>query len=450
MAMRKNPMQIMMDRRRNGENIGIPSYCTANELVIEEILKRAKETGIPALLEATANQVNQFGGYTGMKPADYYWFVLDLAQKVGCPEELIILAGDHLGPLTWQHLPEKEAMANAEELVYQYTRAGFTKIHLDTSMKVADDPEGVLSTETIARRGVRLYQVCMKAYEDLRKEKPEAVRPVFIIGSEVPIPGGAQEAEDSLTVTSPEAFEDTVKTYRRMFEEAGVPEGFQDVIAVVVQPGVEFGDDQVFLYDSEAAKALTDRLKKYPELVFEGHSTDYQSAESLRNLVTDGICILKVGPALTYAMREAVFALSMMERELVPAEEQAYVIETLEHVMTDEPGNWQKHYHGNLKELALARKYSFSDRARYYMGDKKVIAAIDRLFDNLRRYQIPMNMLHQYLPLQFDKVRMGTLKMEPKLLVQDAVLQFLYDYEYAAGYDTDAQVMRASSKRQVS
>ncbi|HBN55684.1 MAG TPA: tagatose-bisphosphate aldolase, partial [Lachnospiraceae bacterium] len=331
---------------------------------------------------------------------------------------------------------------NAEELVYQYTRAGFTKIHLDTSMKVADDPEGVLSTETIARRGVKLYQVCMRAYEDLLKENPEAVRPVFIIGSEVPIPGGAQEAEDTLSVTSPEAFEDTVNTYRRMFKEADAGDGWKDVIAVVVQPGVEFGDDQVFLYDSKAAEALTEQLKKYPEVVFEGHSTDYQSAESLRDMVTDGICILKVGPSLTYAMREAVFALSMMEKELVPAEEQAYLIETLEHVMTDEPGNWQKHYHGSLKELALARKYSFSDRARYYMGDKKVIAAIDKLFGNLRRYTIPMNMLHQYMPLQFDKVRTGSLSMDPKALVQDAILQFLYDYEYAAGYDTDAQIIR--------
>ena len=447
MAAKKNYMQVMMDRRRAGEKLGIPSYCTANELVIEEILLRTKETGIPTLIEATANQVNQFGGYTGMKPADYYKWVLAMATKLGVSEDKIILAGDHLGPLTWQNLPEAEAMANSEELVYQYTRAGFTKIHLDTSMKVADDPEGLLSTETIARRGVQLYKVCMKAYADLLEEKPDAVRPVFIIGSEVPIPGGAQEAEDTLAVTKPEAFEDTVKTYKRMFAEAGVADGWKDVIAVVVQPGVEFGDDQVFLYNSEAAKDLTAKLADYPEVIFEGHSTDFQSAESLRDMVVDGIGILKVGPSLTYAMREAVFALSMMERELVPAEERAYVIETLEHVMTDSPANWQKHYHGNLKELALARKYSFSDRARYYMGDAKVTAAIEKLFENLNRYPIPMNMLHQYMPLQFEKVRGGQMKAEPKALVQDAILQFLYDYEYAAGYDTDAQVMRASAKK---
>ena len=429
----KHPMQVMMDRRRNGEKIGIPSYCTANELVLEEALIRAKALNEAVLIEATANQVNQFGGYTGMKPADYYAMVLDMAKKIGVPENHVILAGDHLGPLTWQNEPEESAMAKAEELVYQYAAAGFTKIHLDTSMKVADDPEGPLSTETVARRGARLYKACMRAYAELLKTKPDAMRPVFVIGSEVPIPGGAQEAEDSLAVTKPEAFEDTVRTYQRVFEEEGVAEGMNDVIAVVVQPGVEFGDEQVFFYDRDAAKDLCAKLKEYPNVVFEGHSTDYQSAECLRKMVEDGICILKVGPALTYGLREALFALTMMERELVPAHEQAYFIETLDEVMTEKPANWQKHYHGDFHQLGLARKYSFSDRARYYIGGPELVAAQEKLFENLRKYPIPMNMLHQYMPLQYEAVRNGVLKLDPKELALDGVAQFMRDYEYAAG-----------------
>ena len=152
----KHPLQEMMDKRREGIRCGIPSYCSANELVIEIALRRAKERNIPVLIEATANQVNQFGGYTGMKPADFYQMVLKMASDIGLPENMMILAGDHLGPLTWQKLPESEAMENSVELVYQYARAGFTKIHLDTSMKVADDPEGLLQTEVIARRGARM------------------------------------------------------------------------------------------------------------------------------------------------------------------------------------------------------------------------------------------------------------------------------------------------------
>ncbi|MBQ4564227.1 MAG: class II D-tagatose-bisphosphate aldolase, non-catalytic subunit [Lachnospiraceae bacterium] len=428
----RHPLQEMMEKRKEGIKIGIPSYCTANELVLETALLRAKELNEPVLIEATANQVNQFGGYTGMKPKDFYQKVLDLAKKVGVPESQVILAGDHLGPLTWQNLPEEDAMGLAEELVYQYTYAGFTKIHLDTSMKVSDDPEGVLSTEVIARRGVRLYQVCMQAYEKLKETKPEAIRPVFIIGSEVPIPGGAQEAEDSLAVTTPEDFASTVETYQRCFEEAGLPTAMNDVIAVVVQPGVEFGDDQVFFYDRQAAKELCEKLSQYSGIAFEGHSTDYQSAECLRQMVEDGIVILKVGPALTYGLREALFALSMIEKELVPAEEQASFIEVLERVMLENPSNWKKHYHGSEHELHLARKYSFSDRARYYIGLPEVDEAVEKLFANLRKYRIPMNLLHQYMPIQYELVRDGKMELDPKALAQYGVVQFMRDYEYAA------------------
>ncbi len=427
----KHPMQEMMEQRQRGIKCGIPSYCTANELVLLTALRRAKLLGTPVLIEATANQVNQYGGYTGMVPRDFYQMVLKMAEETGVPEHQIILAGDHLGPLTWQSLPEKEAMEKSVELVYQYARAGFTKIHLDTSMKVADDPEGLLATETIARRGAVLYKAAMKGYEDLKAEKPDAMRPVFVIGSEVPIPGGAQEAEDTLAVTRPEAFKDTVATYKRVFAEEGAGDGWKDVIAVVVQPGVEFGDDQVFLYDHDAAAGLCSALEEYPEVCFEGHSTDYQSPECLKHMVEDGIAILKVGPALTYGLREALFALSFMEAELVPEYKRANFILTLEKVMMENPGNWQKHYHGDEKQLALARKYSFSDRCRYYIGMPEVVASMNKLFENLREYPIPMNMLHQYMPLSYAKVRDGELTLDPKELAMDGVTNFMLDYEYA-------------------
>lgn len=427
----KHPMQEMMEKRRQGIKCGIPSYCSANELVLETALRRAKLLNQPVLIEATANQVNQYGGYTGMLPKDFYKLVLDMAAQIGLPEQMVILAGDHLGPLTWQNLPEAEAMEKSIELVYQYARAGFTKIHLDTSMKVADDAEGLLSTEVIARRGAVLYKAAIKGYEELKAEKPEAMRPVFVIGSEVPIPGGAQEAEDSLAVTSVAAFKDTVATYKCIWAEEGVADGMNDVIAVVVQPGVEFGDDQVFLYDHDAAAELCSALKEFPEVCFEGHSTDYQSKECLKSMVEDGIAILKVGPALTYGLREALFSLSLMENELVPAEERSHFIDVLENVMLANPGNWQKHYHGDDKQLHLARKYSFSDRARYYIGQPEVVAAMNRLFANLNTYKIPLNMLHQYMPLTYAKVRDGVLPLEAKELAMDGVTNFMLDYEYA-------------------
>jgi len=427
-----HPLQEMIVRRNKGEKCGIPSYCSANELVIEAALDRARMTDTPVLIEATANQVNQFRGYTGMLPSDFRDFVYQIAERTGTDRKLILLGGDHLGPLTWVDEDERNAMEKSAELVYQYVAAGFTKIHLDTSMKVAsDNKDELLATRTIADRGVRLYKTAIEAYEELIEKEPDALRPVFIIGSEVPIPGGAQEEEDSIAVTRPEDFEDTVATYTSVFEENGYMNAWEDIIGVVVQPGVEFGDAQVHMYKREEAKTLVDKLKQYPQIVFEGHSTDYQTPVALREMVEDGIAILKVGPALTYGLREALFALSMIEKELLPPEKCSYFEEVLERMMLEKPDNWKKHYHGDDKRMHLARKYSFSDRSRYYLGEEEVQIAINKLFANLSMIEIPMNILCQYMPIQYKKVREELLRLEPRELAKDGVVNIMEDYEFA-------------------
>ncbi|MBQ5376625.1 MAG: class II D-tagatose-bisphosphate aldolase, non-catalytic subunit, partial [Lachnospiraceae bacterium] len=238
--------EMLAKRKRGMRYAGIPSFCTASDLVIEACLKQAIRFDDSVLIEATANQVNQFGGYTGMKPADYRDFVYRIADGVGFPRERIILGGDHLGPLTWQNEPEEEAMKKSIELVKLFVLAGFKKIHLDTSMRVADDPKDQpLTDETIARRGAILYEACEEAYQELRKANPQEERPAFIIGSEVPIPGGAQEEEDSISVTKPEAVEKTLAVYKEQFEKRGLTNAFDNIIGIVVQPGVEFGDADV-------------------------------------------------------------------------------------------------------------------------------------------------------------------------------------------------------------
>ena len=209
-------------------------------------------------------------------------------------------------------LKSGEVMDKAVELVRLFVLAGFKKIHLDTSMRLADDPrDRPLTDETIARRGARLYAACEEAYQTLHADNPDEVRPVYIVGSEVPIPGGAQDAESSISVTRPEALNKTVETYRGAFAAAGCADGFENVIGVVVQPGVEFGDADFFRYNRANAKELTAAAKKLDGIVLEGHSTDYQPAEALREMVEDGIAILKVGPALTFGLREGLFALDM-------------------------------------------------------------------------------------------------------------------------------------------
>ncbi|CAM3596634.1 class II D-tagatose-bisphosphate aldolase, non-catalytic subunit [Erysipelothrix urinaevulpis] len=423
-------MENQLKKLNNKKAIGIYSACTANSTVIEAVLERSKKDNSVAVIEATANQVNQFGGYTGMKPLDFRNFVYELADKVDFPHDKIILGGDHLGPLTWVNLDEDEAMKNAEQLVYDYVYAGFTKIHLDTSMKVAnDDKNSKLSDEIIANRTVRLAQSCKKAFSDLQKENIDAIPPVYIIGSEVPIPGGSQEIEE-MVVTSVDDLDTTYNVFKTKFSEANLDDMFDDIIAIVVQPGVEFGDENIDFYNREKAKELVDHLKSnYPNIVFEGHSTDYQTPMLLKNMVEDGINILKVGPALTLAYREALFALSHIEDNLV--KDSSKFIDVLENTMIESPENWQKYYHGTEEEQARKRKFSFSDRARYYLPQPAVSEAISKLESNLSNQEIPLNLLSQYLPIQYRNVKEGKVKNNVNELIKDYINVYLDDYVFA-------------------
>ncbi|MBQ3396848.1 MAG: class II D-tagatose-bisphosphate aldolase, non-catalytic subunit [Synergistaceae bacterium] len=428
----KNPLLSLTERRREGFKLGIPSYCTANELVIEAILEQSKRFDEHVLIEGTANQINQFGGYTGMTPEDFRDYVYAIADKVNFEHDRIILGADHFGPLVWSDLNAEEAMKNAKDLVRLAVLAGFTKIHLDTSMKLKGDSEDErLSDEVIAERSAVLLEECEKAYQELLKTKPDSIRPVYVIGSEVPIPGGSQEEEDTLQVTRVSDFENTISTYRRKFEEHGMSSRWEDVIAVVVQPGVEFGDKDIHQYDCNAASELCAVLKKYPNIMFEGHSTDYQPPKKLREMVEDGIAILKVGPALTFSLREGLFALSMIERELIPESKRANFIETLERIMLENPSNWKKHYHGSDEDKRIARKYSYSDRCRYYFSLPEIKSAITKLFANINSIEIPAGMLRQYMPVQYRKVRDGKLSMKAEALVKDCVAELADDYNYA-------------------
>lgn len=421
-----NPIQTIIHQRNNG----IASYCTANELVIEALLEHTEGY---VLIEGTANQINQFGGYTGMKPSDFRDYVYSIADRVGFDRAKIILGADHFGPLVWSGLREEEAMRNARELVRLAVLAGFKKVHLDTSMKLADDPVDVrLSDEVIAERGMVLLEECEKAYQELVSTNPDEIRPVYVIGSEVPIPGGTQEEDAGLQVTSVEDFEATVTTYRKKFAEHGLSDRWTDVIGIVVQPGVEFGDKDIHFYDRKKAAELCAALKKYPGLIFEGHSTDYQPAERLREMVSDGVAVLKVGPALTFALREGLFALSMIEREVVAdSVERADFIGVLERVMLENPKHWEKYYHGSEQEKALARKYSYSDRCRYYFSLPEIKDTIKKLFANIDSHEVPAGLLKQYMPRQYKKVRDGQLDMTASALAKDSVISLVEDYEYA-------------------
>ena len=427
----QNPLQQMVAKRRLGIHCGIPSFCCANKLVLEAILEQAHRFSDSILIEATSNQVNQFSGYTNMKPLEFKDFVYGIANDIGFNSDRIILGGDHLGPLPWANLPASEAMSNAIELVQQCILAGYKKIHFDTSMILGDDDPELFCNDTIAERSVILHETCEQAYQKLLKQNQDEMRPVYVIGSEVPVAGGEQREDCCVKITTPEDFENTLLSYLKKYNEKGMAESWEDVVAVVIQPGVDFSNYGVHLYNHHEARELCQCLKQYQDIVFEGHSTDYQPSHLLHQMVEDGIAIIKVGPAVTHAAREALFALSMMEKELVDEGYRADFIELLDKKMLENPVYWEKYYTGTDLQIALARKYSFSDRSRYYLADSEVEATVEKLFANLDKIGIPLEMLHQYMPDQYTRVRDGYLPLKAKDLVKSAVVMLVENYNYA-------------------
>jgi D-tagatose-1,6-bisphosphate aldolase subunit GatZ/KbaZ len=428
----RHPLLDIIDRETRTAPAGIAAICSAHPWVLEAAVREAAESWAPALIESTSNQVNQFGGYTGMTPADFVTLVGGVVRGIGLEPVRVMLGADHLGPFPWRGQPAERAMDNACRLASDSVAAGYTKLHLDASMPLADDHlrDGEpLPVETAAQRTAIL---CAAAEKACRADT--GFRPVYVIGTEVPVPGGATRDGMAPEVTPPSELRRTVDAVHRAFQERSLSDAWERVCAVVVQPGVEFGDRTVFRYDREKARGLTKAIREFPRLVFEGHSTDYQPQSDLTRMVEDGIAILKVGPALTFAMREGLFLLSRVEQELLPDREPGHaerLPEVLERAMRANPEHWRMHYRGSQAEVAFSLKYSLSDRARYYWNDPQVSRCVDGLLKRLDSNGIPPTLVSQYFPVQFARVADGRLAPSARALVVDRIRDTLRCYSNA-------------------
>ncbi|UCF98984.1 MAG: class II D-tagatose-bisphosphate aldolase, non-catalytic subunit [Spirochaetaceae bacterium] len=432
--------RTLIEAQKRGDPQGIYSICSAHPRVVAAAMVQAKTDGLPFLIESTVNQVNQFGGYTGMTPAGFRDFVYTVADRIAFPWKRIVFGGDHLGPYPWRKEPAEQAIQKACDLIAACVKAGYTKIHLDASMPLGGDPvdrHGGLDPALMARREARMAAAAEAAF----RESERAGRtdsggspPLYVIGTDVPPPGGIQVEEQATQITQVSDFEETIATCRQAFDDAGLQDAWQRVIAVVVQPGVEFGDHVVCEYDRSEAEELILAARKHSQLVLEGHSTDYQSPELLRQLVEDGIAILKVGPALTFAMRECLFALESIEKELLGWTYKARLSQLdmfLDKAMRDNPEHWQSYYTGSAEEVCLSLKYSLSDRSRYYWQVPMVKDAVNLLLRNMKQVNIPLTLLSQYLPRQYLEIREGRLTANPEDLIEASIRMILQDYSMA-------------------
>ncbi len=386
---RRSSLRGFITRNRAGAPLAVPSICSSQPDVIAAAALVAKDHGAPLLIEATSNQVNQFGGYTGMRAADFISFIHGICDATGLDKSQVIFGGDHLGPQAWRGEDADTAMAKAEDLVRGFVEAGFTKIHLDCSEGCRGEPAQV-SDEISARRSARLAGICEAHAPD-----PDAL--VYVVGTEVPPPGGARAGEDEILPTSPESASATLAEQRRCFERDVSPAAWDRVIGLVVQPGLEFGAAHVHHFDIASPDALSGVLSDYPHMAFEAHSTDYQRAEVFPELARRHFAILKVGPALTFAYRQAVYALDHVA-DWHGIGREGRLSDVMEMLMLARPGHWSRHYVGDDEELHRLRHFSYGDRIRYYWNEPKAKRGVENVIAQLESRQTPLPLIEQYFP----------------------------------------------------
>ena len=433
--------------QKSGRPRGIASVCSAHPVVIRAAIRQAEADGLPLLVESTSNQVNQFGGYTGMQPADFRRFVLAEADRCRFPADRVIFGGDHLGPYPWRSEPAPTAMEKACDLVAACVRAGYRKIHLDASMPLGGDPldeHGAVPPELVAEREAELAEAAEAAAAAAAGDAPARHRdsaPMYVIGTEVPPPGGIVAEEEAVPVTRTEDLLETVDLCRSAFAARGLEGAWERVFAVVAQPGVEFGDETVHPYDRSVAHRLCDAARGLPGIVLEGHSTDYQTAERLRWMVEDGVAVLKVGPALTFAIRECLVGLEHVERELVScgllrspaAGRLSDMSAVLERAMTERPEHWKSYYEGTPERQRFSRVYSLSDRIRYYWAFPDVQNAVNALVTNLDAAPLPITLASQFVGGPYRSLWERGEPVSAAALLVESVRIVLRTYSHAVG-----------------
>jgi D-tagatose-1,6-bisphosphate aldolase subunit GatZ/KbaZ len=422
----------LLQENRAGKRVGIYSVCSSHRLVLEAAFAQATQDRSLLLIEATCNQVNQEGGYTGLTPARFRDYVYSIADDISFPTGRLILGGDHLGPNPWRDQSAEIAMEKACAMVSAYVTAGFSKIHLDASLPCGGDRR-VLANEEIAERAARLCEAAEAAAEG------SSCKPVYVIGTEVPTPGGAQE-EMEIEVTTAASLQETLDLHLQAFSRKNLMSAWSRIIGVVVQPGVEFGHEAVADYVPEKASVLTQSILAREGIVFEAHSTDYQAAESLQQLVQDHFGIVKVGPELTFVMREAIFGLARIEEEWIAREQHSNIRAVIERVMVEDPESWKAYYHGDERQVHISRAYSLSDRLRYYWPNGEVSKALAVLVENLRAHPAFLPLVAQYLPRQAEAIRAGAIENDPTAIIHHKVQESLKRYADACGLTSRARL----------
>jgi D-tagatose-1,6-bisphosphate aldolase subunit GatZ/KbaZ len=333
----------------------LPSFCTSNDDVIETIFDFCKIFNLPLLIECTSNQVNQFGGYSGLNTKSFKKNILKISKIKKFKKKKLYIGADHLGPLPWMNLKEDKAMLNAKKLFKDTINCNFDKIHIDTGMMLKSDI--ILPRKKIIDRCLEIFKLC-------NKNKIKNI--FFVFGTEVPIAGGGKIKQ--IKPTKLQSIKEEIKYYKMIKKN----------FSLVIEPGIGFENDFIKKPSFKNFKKKNN-FSKRQHISFEAHSTDYQSILSLKKLVKNNFKFLKVGPELTYNYLKAILIMEKLEKKYYKKNYSSIKKILLSEMNKNKP-LWNKYYKKNINFLKLN---SLLDRARYFWNKNKVVKAKETLIKNI-------------------------------------------------------------------
>ena len=141
-----------------------------------------------------------------------------------------------------------------------------------------------------------------------------------------------------------------------------------------------------------------------------------------------------MGPATTFALREALWALDSIVAELNRAGDRLGLRATVLAALHADPSHWRAYYESVGAALDLQLQYSLSDRIRYYWTVPAVRDAVERLFATFDAAPPPLALVAQFLPSAVDALRAGRLQLRARDLVIHHVRGVLHDYSAACRF----------------
>jgi D-tagatose-1,6-bisphosphate aldolase subunit GatZ/KbaZ len=367
-------VQKLIDLRSRGTQITLLAVCPNSDAVLEAAVKVAATHNMPMLFAATLNQVDRDGGYTGWTPRAFVASLNALAEKYRCTSFLYPCL-DHGGPWlkdlhTLAGLGLDETMAEVKATLVACLEAGYALLHVDPTVDRTLPSGQPPEIDVVVERTVELI-----AHAEAERERLGLPPVSYEVGTEE-VHGGLVDLN---------SFDRFLTGLRARLESAGLSHAWP--CFVVGKVGTDL---HTTTFDLESARRLSDRVVPLGSLI-KGHYTDWVANPA--DYPATGMGGANVGPEFTATELAALYELCDREAQLtenganlLPSDFRA----TLQAAVVDSD-RWRKWLSPeeeglSFDELATPRReWLVATGARYVWTRPQVLAARQRLYDNLRR-----------------------------------------------------------------